>query len=126
MKRILFAAALSMVVMVSVSGCGSGSGDGSFLFGGDDAAKRKVTVGSATLAWEAPVNSDGTPMTNVAGYNVHYGTSSGSYRYKVDNGMLTTCTISGLSRGTYYFSVTCYDASGSESSFSNETSKTIY
>jgi hypothetical protein len=124
MKRIFFAAALSLVLMVSVSGCGSGSGESGFGDGASvsdiDGYKGRIKIRTLSLAWDAPLNSDGTPMTNVVGYKVHYGTSSGVYDKTVDNGMNKTCMLTDLSRGMYYVAVTCYDANGIESSFSNE------
>jgi hypothetical protein len=114
MKKLLFALVLSLFLMLFVAGCGSGSGGGS-----------NSVAGSAKLAWDTPRNSDGTPVSNIAGYKVHYGTSSRNYDKTVNNGIETTCTISGLSPGTYYFAVTSYDSSGNESGFSNEASKTI-
>src|ERR1035438_2362563 len=65
---------------------------------------------------------DWNPSTDaVAGYNVYYGTNSGSYPYKIDVGDATSVTISNLTAGvTYYFSATAYDADGNESAFSNE------
>jgi hypothetical protein len=80
---------------------------------------------SVTLAWDAPLKSDGTSLPNLAGYRIHYGTTPRSYSKTINNGMNTTCTIQGLTSGTYYFSVTCYDTFGKESTFSNEVSKTI-
>lgn len=120
MKRSFLAVALAVAVMFSASGCGSGSGDSVFSVLSDDAVKRSLTPGSMSLAWDAPVGSDGTPLASVAGYKVHYGTSPGTYDMAFDNGTQTTCTISGLSRGFYYVAVNCYDASGNESTFSNE------
>jgi hypothetical protein len=39
---------------------------------------------------------------------------------------ITTYTVTGLETGTtYFFVVTAYNSSGTESSFSNEVSKTI-
>ncbi len=85
-----------------------------------------VTTGSATLAWNAPTtNTDGTPLTDLAGYKIYYGTSSGNYTSSVNIGNVTSYTITNLSSGTYFFAMTTYDTSGIESSFSNELSKTI-
>jgi hypothetical protein len=85
-----------------------------------------TTTGSATLAWSAPTtNTDGTPLTDLAGYKVYYGTSSGNYTSSLDIGNVATYTVNNLSPGTYFFSVTAYDTSRIESSFSNEVSKTI-
>ncbi len=85
-----------------------------------------ITTGSATLSWNAPTtNTDGTPLTDLAGYKVHMGTSSGNYTTVVDIGNVTTYAVSNLAPGTYYFVVTAYDSSSNESNFSNEASKTI-
>jgi len=72
-----------------------------------------------SLAWNASTSS------GIAGYKVHYGTSSGSYSTVIDVGNNTTYTISSLQSGlTYYFAVTVYDSSGNESGYSNEVSYT--
>lgn len=85
-----------------------------------------TTAGSATLAWDAPTtNIDGTPLTDLTGYKIYFGTSSGNYTSVIDVGNITTYTVSNLSSGTYYFAVRSYDASGIESDFSNEASKSI-
>jgi hypothetical protein len=85
-----------------------------------------TTTGSATLAWSAPTtNTDGTLLTDLAGYKVYYGTSSGNYTSSLDIGNVTTYSVNNLALGTYFFSVTAYDTSKIESSFSNEVSKTI-
>ena len=70
------------------------------------------------LAWDASTSS------NVGGYRVHYGLSSGIYPNKVFVGNQTSYTLSGLKRGkTYYISVTAHEAIGfDESEFSNEVS----
>jgi hypothetical protein len=77
-----------------------------------------VGTGVAKLSWDA------TPA-GAAGYKVYYGTSSKSYSVTVNIGTTPSYALSGLSPGTYYFVVTVYDASGNESVFSNEVSKTI-
>jgi hypothetical protein len=67
------------------------------------------------LAWDASTDS------NISGYKVYYGTSSGSYQVVIDVGNIPACTISNLPEGiTYYFAATGYDSSGAESDFSNE------
>jgi len=125
MTKLFFAVSLSILLLFSVAGCGSDSGGSSSSVVGDGTITDYPTAGSVTLAWDAPVQSDGMPVLNVAGYKVHYGTSSGSYDKTVNTGTQKTCTISGLAPGTYYIAVTCYDSSGNESSFSNEASKTV-
>ena len=126
MTKFFFAVALTMFLMFSVTGCGSGSGgSGTSFSGGSGTTTDNAGTGSVTLAWDAPINSDGTPVLNIAGYKVHYGTSSGNYDKLVNTGSQQTTTINGLAPGTYYIAVTCYDSLGNESSFSNEASKTV-
>ena len=75
----------------------------------------KVFAAQVTLAWDASTDP------NVAGYKIHYGTTSGNYPAVVDVGNKTSCTIANLSAGTaYYFAATGYDSSGQESGYSNE------
>ncbi len=72
-----------------------------------------------TLAW------DRSPDSSVTGYRIYYGAASGNYTNSVAVGNATTNAVQGLMSGvTYFFAVTAYDASGLESSFSNETSYT--
>lgn len=86
-----------------------------------------LTAGTATLSWSPPTtNADGSPITDLAGYKIYYGTASGNYSQSIDVGNVTTYTFSSLADGnTYYFSATAYNSSGSESALSNEASKTL-
>ena len=87
----------------------------------------EVYAGQATLSWVAPsTNEDGTPLTDLAGYKIYYGTASGIYTQNVDTGNVTTYTFNSLSDGqTYYFVATAYNLARFESSYSNEISKII-
>lgn len=83
-------------------------------------------AGQASLTWDAPTtNVDGTPLTDLAGYKVYFGTASGVYGPAVDVKNVTVHTVTGLSEGIKYFVVTAYDTSGNESAYSNEVSKNI-
>jgi hypothetical protein len=87
-----------------------------------------VELGTATLSWQAPTqNRDGSPLLDLAGYRVHWGTQSGTYTQSthIDNPGITTYVIENLSPGTYYFVTTAINASALESAFSNEEAKTI-
>lgn len=87
-----------------------------------------LTVGSATLFWNAPTeNADGSDLTDLAGYNVYYGTSLDSMTLggTVDNSTVTTHLVENLTPGTWYFVVTAYDTSGNESDYSEAASKVI-
>lgn len=78
----------------------------------------------ATLSWYAPTtNADGTPLTDLAGYYVYYGTQSQNYDHKNKVGNVKTYTVANLADGApYYCAVTAYDTSGNESKPSNEVS----
>jgi hypothetical protein len=87
-----------------------------------------VAGGSATLTWMPPTtNTNGTPLTNLAGYRVRWGTAAGSYPNAVtlNNPGLATYVVGNLAPGTYYFVVTALNSAGAESQFSNMASKTI-
>lgn len=73
--------------------------------------------GSVTLSWSPPSETtSGTPLTNLAGYHIYYGstTSLGS-EVTLPNPGLTRYVISGLTATTYYFQMTAYDTNGVES-----------
>jgi hypothetical protein len=94
----------------------------------DVTAPTVSTAGSASLSWTAPtLNIDGTPVTDLAGYHIYYGTSVGALNSLIDVPGATTTEfeISNLNSGTYYFIVTAYNSLGFESAGSNQASKTI-
>lgn len=83
---------------------------------------------SVNLSWQAPTeNSDGSPLTDLKGYKIHYGTQSQNYTgaISVDNPTLTTYLVSSLPAGKYFFAVTAYNSQGLESSPSDEISATF-
>ena len=85
------------------------------------------TVGAATLSWSAPTqNVDGTALTDLAGYNIYYGTSATTtQKININTVGMQTYVISNLSSGTWYFSITAVNSAGIESSPSETVSKTI-
>jgi hypothetical protein len=72
-------------------------------------------------------NTDGSVLTNLAGYTVYYGTSPGSLTQslKVTNPGLSAYTVSNLPAGTWYFAVTSYSSTGVESARTSVVSTTI-
>jgi hypothetical protein len=85
-------------------------------------------TGSATLSWDPPTqNTDGTPLTDLAGYYIHYGTSANdlTQTIAVQGSNVSEYEITNLTQGTYYFAVTAYTSDGTESPASNVASKTI-
>jgi hypothetical protein len=74
---------------------------------------------SVALAW----NADTDPT--VVGYNVIYGTSSGTYTQTLNVGNSTTATVPSLTAGqTYYFAGTAHNAAAQNSISSNQVSFT--
>ena len=65
------------------------------------------------LAWDAPVQTNGSPVPNLAGYKLYYGSQSGQYPTMIQVGLKTTYTVTNLSAGqTYYFAAKAYDTTG--------------
>lgn len=88
----------------------------------------QVANGTATLDWTSVTqNTNGSALTNLAGYHVHYGTSASnlSQTVQIANPTVTTYVVSNLSSGTWYFSVSAYTTSGMEGDLSNVGQKTI-
>jgi hypothetical protein len=87
------------------------------------------STGSAQLTWTAPTTyRNGAPLTGLVGFKLYSGNQSGVYSapLTINNPSTTTWTLNNLAGGrTWYFVVTALDASGFESSFSNEVSKTL-
>lgn len=86
-----------------------------------------VSLGSVTLSWTAPTeNTDGSPLTNLAGYRVYWG-KNGSYPNSstISNSGVTTYVVENLAAGTWNFVVRAYSTQGVESSNSNVATKTI-
>ncbi len=82
---------------------------------------------TATLSWVAPThNTDGSPLSDLAGYNIYYGTDASALTQtiQVANAAALGYVVSGLAKGTtWYFAVTSYTAGGQESAPSVVTSK---
>jgi hypothetical protein len=80
-----------------------------------------TTYGSRNgFAEDIALQWDPSHSANVAGYKVHVRAAGGGYYYVEDVGDVTTRIIRGLPKDqSYVFSITAYDASGSQSSHSN-------
>lgn len=71
-----------------------------------------ASAGQAVIGWTADSGA-------VAGYDVHYGTTSGNYTTTVNAGDTTTETLSSLAAQTYYIAVSAYDANNNQSPLSS-------
>jgi hypothetical protein len=113
-------AGVTTATATASTGASTGSTTGS-TSGSGSSSKPPVQTGSAgvaTLDWTPPTeNTDGTALTNLAGYTVYYGTSPDSLTksIKVSNPGLTAFTVTDLPAGTWYFAVTSYSSTGVES-----------
>lgn len=91
---------------------------------------------SLMFKWESPTSRvDGSPLTNLAGYKLYWGTSSRNYTNSVTVTYCRACPSPAMEiteweclpfqpGTTYYFAVTAFDTEGNESGYSNEVVKT--
>jgi len=87
-----------------------------------------VSLGSVTLNWTPPTkNEDGTALTDLAGYKIYWGTTSGSYPNSttIKNSSISSYVIDSLAPGTYEFVAASFNAAGVESAYSNVAVKTV-
>lgn len=88
----------------------------------------QYSTGSVTLSWLPPTtNTNGTPITNLAGYRIYYGTSASSLTHslQITNAGITSYVIGDLSPATWYFSLVSYNSANIESPLSQVVSKKI-
>ena len=79
-------------------------------------------LGVMTLSWTPPTeNTDGTALTDLAGYRLYFGRSQGNYpnQVRIDNPSIRTYVIENLLPATYYVVASSFNALGVESTFSN-------
>jgi hypothetical protein len=113
-------AALYSNIMLSVS---NGSASASI-----PAFSINVTTGFAKLTWSAPTeNTDGTPLTDLAGYTIYYGTDPGEMTQTIMVAAASTNSyeVNNLSAGTYYFAVAANASDGTQSAQSSAGSKAV-
>lgn len=64
---------------------------------------------AVTISWSSPTaNEDGSPLTDLAGFEIRYGRQSGSYSHRiaVANPGVASYVVGGLAAGNYYFTLT--------------------
>jgi len=110
-------------IVISVS-----DGQASASLGAFSITVEAIAMGSVTLSWSPPTeNTDGTALTDLAGYRIYWGTTSGSYpnSVSIENPGVTTYVVENLVPGTYEFVATSYNTSGVESDYSAPATKTV-
>jgi len=83
---------------------------------------------SVSLGWDIPLeNDDGTPLTDLKAFRIHYGSASTDYSgtLEVNSASATNFVVQQLPAGTYYFAITAVNAGGVESAYSTEVNTTI-
>ena len=103
-------------------------GQASATLGPFEIVVTEVAGGSATLSWVPPTeNLDGSPLTDLAGYEIRYGQDSSDLSETVllDNPSLSLYVIENLTNGIWYFAVAAVNSQGVRSPLSDVASKTI-
>ena len=88
----------------------------------------EIAMGSATLSWNPPTqNADGSPLTDLAGYKIYYGTDADvlGRTIEITNPGLTRYVIDNLRPNRWYFKMTSVNSEGIESNRTGLLSKTI-
>jgi hypothetical protein len=83
---------------------------------------------SMTLSWSPPTqNTDGSPLTDLAGYRIYFGTAERNYTNQVDidTAGISIYVVENLLANTYYAVATSVNLAGIESSYSNVTVKVV-
>jgi len=105
------ASSLTIVAVISISlllfGCG-----------GVETPVDKVPTGSVTLSWQTPTtNNDGTPLLDLAGYKIYYGSTpdASDFVVNITDPNITEVNIGGLTLERWYYTITAYNTFQHES-----------
>ena len=98
--------------------------------GPDPASATPQSAGgqTATLSWEAPTsNTDGTPLTDLTGYRIYYGSNPQELvqTVQIRSTGIQTYVIDDLAPGTWYFAIMAIARGGAESTLANIVVKKI-
>jgi len=78
---------------------------------------------AATISWQGPtLHEDGSPLMDLAGFEIRYGRQPGSYSHRIDvpSQGIATYVVNGLVPGSYYFAMTAYKGNRVDSAPSPE------
>jgi fibronectin type III domain protein len=96
--------------------------------GGNSSSDGQQGPYTAALTWTQPsLNTDGSALADAAGYRIDYGSSPASLTMSVPvaGAANTSASVTGLSAGTYYFTVSTLNAAGAASARSEVVSKAV-
>jgi uncharacterized membrane protein SirB2 len=85
-------------------------------------------TGTALLSWEAPTTrTNGAPLVDLQGYRIQYGLAPDQLQCLVEirDPDVTTWKVTGLSAGTWYFTVVSFDSGFVESDLSGVAFKRV-
>jgi hypothetical protein len=83
---------------------------------------------AVALSWDPPTqNTDGSPLTDLAGYWIYTGTNADnlSRLVQISDPQITQYQVVNLSAGRHYFAITAFNRRGTESALSATGGKTI-
>lgn len=92
------------------------------------AAYSQTSCGGVELSWTPPTqNTDGTSLTNLAGYRIVYGNTAAELvrDVAISNPSISAYCLTGLTPATWYFAVRAFNTTGGESVNSNVASKVV-
>ena len=118
----------SLVVVLAVAACGGGGSGTSSTTNSTGSSSTGSSPGSVTLNWTIPTqNTDGTPLSNLAGFKLIYGQSPTdlSQAVTISNPTVATYQFTDLSPGTWYFAIVAVNTDGNESVPTNVLSQTV-
>jgi hypothetical protein len=88
----------------------------------------QIATHNVTVDWmPSTENADGSVLTDLAGYRIHYGTSKDSLTkiVNITNPGLASYVVDQLTTGNWYFGMTSYSTSGAESPVSGVVSTIV-
>jgi hypothetical protein len=86
------------------------------------------STASAVIDWIPPTkNTNGSPLTDLAGVRIYYGTSAAnlSHMVQISSSTQTSYTIGNLTAGTWYFGGASYTTTGAQSAMSQVVSMSV-
>ena len=89
---------------------------------------QRTPTGVANLVWSVPsTNTDGTPLTDLAGYHIYYGRAPDSLNQVIviRDPYTIHYSVTHLARGSWYFRLTSINSSGNESPMTPIVSYTV-
>ncbi len=117
-----------LATILLTAGCGGGGGGTESLQAQQPGSSPGTTSGVMVL-WDPPIDSNGSSVSDLAGYNVYYSmttpiTMSTSALVTVDSNA-TSVALPSLPPGTYYVAVSAVYRTGDESAQTDEVMATV-